>query len=90
LRYGSVHFKQTRKLEPVKLEMTNEEVLKGGVLEPKDMEFDAIIAAEDFMLSSSIVIWQASISVLKSLAGLMPFSWQSDDDDWAWFGKVRF
>ncbi|RMJ25261.1 Capsular polysaccharide synthesis protein [Aspergillus sp. HF37] len=34
LRYGSIHFNQTRKLVPVKYGIT-EEVLIGGVLEPK-------------------------------------------------------
>jgi len=32
LRYGSVHFKQTRTLEPVRVEVTDEEVLIVGVL----------------------------------------------------------
>jgi hypothetical protein len=35
LRYGSIHFDQTRKLIPVKYGITEEEVLIGGVLEPK-------------------------------------------------------
>lgn len=35
LRYGSVHFDQTRELVPIKYELTKEEVLKAGVLEPK-------------------------------------------------------
>jgi hypothetical protein len=35
LRYGSVHFDQTRDLIPIKYELTKEEVLRGGVLEAK-------------------------------------------------------
>ncbi|KAL7931476.1 capsular polysaccharide synthesis domain-containing protein [Trichoderma chlorosporum] len=35
LRYGSVHFDQIRKLEPLKFDITNEEVLHVGILEPK-------------------------------------------------------
>lgn len=35
LRYGSVHLDQTRKLEPLVIRPTTEEVLKVGLLEPK-------------------------------------------------------
>ncbi|KAI0116066.1 hypothetical protein F4776DRAFT_637668 [Hypoxylon sp. NC0597] len=35
LRYGSVHFDQTRKMIPIKMGWPNEEVLHAGVLEPK-------------------------------------------------------
>ncbi|KAL7809587.1 putative capsule polysaccharide biosynthesis protein [Trichoderma gracile] len=35
LRYGSVHFDQTRRLLPLKFNVTTEEVLHIGVLEPK-------------------------------------------------------
>lgn len=37
LRYGSVHFDQTRELIPIKYNITQEEVLHGHVLEPKTM-----------------------------------------------------
>ncbi|KAI1132847.1 capsular polysaccharide synthesis protein-domain-containing protein [Nemania abortiva] len=36
LRYGSVHFEQTRKMVPVKMGWPAEEVLACGVLEPKE------------------------------------------------------
>ncbi|OAQ65497.1 glycosyltransferase [Pochonia chlamydosporia 170] len=35
LRYGSVHFDQTRELVPIKYELTKEEVLHCGILDPK-------------------------------------------------------
>ncbi|KAK4065090.1 uncharacterized protein Triagg1_8726 [Trichoderma aggressivum f. europaeum] len=35
LRYGSVHFDQTRKLKPLEFDITKEEILHLGVLEPK-------------------------------------------------------
>ncbi|KAI1453321.1 capsular polysaccharide synthesis protein-domain-containing protein [Annulohypoxylon moriforme] len=35
LRYGSVHFDQTREMVPIKMGWPNEEVLEAGVLEPK-------------------------------------------------------
>ena len=38
LRYGSVHYNQTRKLVPMKVEWPDEEVLHVGILEPKKEE----------------------------------------------------
>jgi len=35
LRYGSVHFDQTRAMKPIKMGWPTEEVLTCGVLEPK-------------------------------------------------------
>ncbi|KAI2464667.1 capsular polysaccharide synthesis protein-domain-containing protein [Annulohypoxylon bovei var. microspora] len=35
LRYGSVHFDQTREITPIKMGWPDEEVLEAGVLEPK-------------------------------------------------------
>ncbi|KAI1310573.1 capsular polysaccharide synthesis protein-domain-containing protein [Xylaria venustula] len=37
LRYGSVHFEQTRKMIPIKMSWPSEEVLTCGVLEPKEL-----------------------------------------------------
>ncbi|KAI1175880.1 capsular polysaccharide synthesis protein-domain-containing protein [Nemania sp. FL0916] len=37
LRYGSVHYDQIRKMEPIKMDWPSEEVLTCGVLEPKTM-----------------------------------------------------
>ncbi|KOS19845.1 hypothetical protein ESCO_005736 [Escovopsis weberi] len=40
LRYGSLRFEQTRKLVPLKIELTKEEVLYAGILEPKKMDVE--------------------------------------------------
>ncbi|KAI0514880.1 capsular polysaccharide synthesis protein-domain-containing protein [Xylaria bambusicola] len=38
LRYGSVHFEQTREMVPVKMDWPSEEILTCGVLEPKHID----------------------------------------------------
>ncbi|KAH9907588.1 hypothetical protein F4778DRAFT_722532 [Xylariomycetidae sp. FL2044] len=46
MRYGSVHFDQTRKMVPSKMEWPTEEVLRVGVLEPKKEENGGLASAE--------------------------------------------